>query len=283
MRELTAKQTRALSRLLGQYQEILENDVDNELIQYVSGELADPHDPAIRKRLARDRKRWRACEDFQMLLTEIQLMRAREVYDGSDGELTKRYYAALAERGVIGFDRDESLPCTEVLRPGEALSRRRVQRRSVRPEELVMGLLCSRAGAAMRGARNRVRVEGRSQGRRTTSGCSTSTCPPAKCSFHAAAHGEGPDYSRATGTGSIQRAERILAFCDQVIRRRPAKHPAHGRGALPRAARQRSARDTTACASAIQTRSRRSGGPGPHAPRVSPTSSPSPSRAAAPL
>jgi hypothetical protein len=61
---LTPKQARALSSLLGQYQTLLESDIDCELI---AGE--DPvHDPAIMRRLQRDRRRWRACEDFQALL-----------------------------------------------------------------------------------------------------------------------------------------------------------------------------------------------------------------------
>jgi hypothetical protein len=64
---LTPKQARALSSLLGQYQELLESAIDGELIASPGGKL-DPPDPEIRRRLQRDRRRWRACEGFQHLL-----------------------------------------------------------------------------------------------------------------------------------------------------------------------------------------------------------------------
>ncbi len=67
---LSPTQARALSRLLGQYQDVLENAINCELIQFVSGQPVDPKDPAIRARLQRDRRRWRKCEEFQKLLTE---------------------------------------------------------------------------------------------------------------------------------------------------------------------------------------------------------------------
>lgn len=66
---LTPKQALALSSLLGQYQDVLENAINCELIQFVSGKPVDPADPEIRARLKRDRRRWRACEDFQKLLS----------------------------------------------------------------------------------------------------------------------------------------------------------------------------------------------------------------------
>jgi len=62
---LPLAQARALSSLLGQYQDFLEEAIHSEL---VDGE--DPKDPAIRARLKRDRRRWRACEDLQKLLTQ---------------------------------------------------------------------------------------------------------------------------------------------------------------------------------------------------------------------
>lgn len=64
---LTSQQARALSSLLGQYQELLESAIDCELIKFVSGAPVDPADPVIRARLQRDRRRWRKCEDFQTL------------------------------------------------------------------------------------------------------------------------------------------------------------------------------------------------------------------------
>jgi len=67
---LTPAQARKLSSLLGLYQDFLENAIQSELIQFVSGEPVDPKDPAIRARLKRDRRRWRACEDLQAVLIQ---------------------------------------------------------------------------------------------------------------------------------------------------------------------------------------------------------------------
>ncbi len=67
---LTRTQARALSNLLGQYQELLESDIDGELIPTDEGKV-DPQDPAICARLQRDRRRWKACEGFQKILQEV--------------------------------------------------------------------------------------------------------------------------------------------------------------------------------------------------------------------
>lgn len=95
---LTDKQAHALSNLLGQYQEFLEGAIHGELIP---GSDSEEHfDTDTRQRVNRDRRRWRACEDFQLLLRPEPSKRAEEpaLSDGGQAEMDKLAAMTIEQR-----------------------------------------------------------------------------------------------------------------------------------------------------------------------------------------
>lgn len=67
---LTPTQARALASLLGQYQELLETSIycEEGMSASIDGPPSTRFDRSIAWLLKRDRRRLRACEEFQKLL-----------------------------------------------------------------------------------------------------------------------------------------------------------------------------------------------------------------------
>lgn len=64
---LTPVQARALSSLVGQYQDYLESEIACEVVN--GTDQPDPADPDACRRVQRARRRWRKCEEFVTILS----------------------------------------------------------------------------------------------------------------------------------------------------------------------------------------------------------------------
>lgn len=150
-------------------------------------------------------------------------MRAREVFDGSDGLKTRTYYAELEKRGPIGQAAVRLFRAQKTSTRAKMYRGREYKSRAYDIKSWSMGELCkvlAEHGASMGF------IYGWSQDPDTVFGERPSWVLyveiPSMCyrsagqvSFHSPTRGEGPDYD---GTWDGQRAseERILAFCDVV-------------------------------------------------------------------
>jgi hypothetical protein len=146
-------------------------------------------------------------------------MIAREVYDGSDGELTKRYYVHLTERGVIGF------VAMNLFRASKCSTRAKLYRGGG-----YKGEAYERKNWSMGNLAHALTLNSESLG--ITFGWKEDPgqeyhkwvlyvdLPTGQVSFHAATRGEGPDYA-GEWDGQHLSAERILAFCDTVMALEP--------------------------------------------------------------
>jgi hypothetical protein len=149
-------------------------------------------------------------------------MTAAEVYEGSDGELTKRYYAALAERGVMGtvavnlFRAQKSSARAKVYRGGRAgfgsFRGMAYERKQWSIGNLAAALAqhAERLGIAWGWKEDPAMQYG-------PSWVLYIELPQGQVSFHSPTRGAGPDFA---GDWDRQHASpaRILAFCDAVFR-----------------------------------------------------------------
>lgn len=142
-------------------------------------------------------------------------MRASDVYAGSDGELTKRYYAELATRGVIGF------VAMNLFRAQKCSTRAKLYRGGGFKGEAYDRKNWSMSNLAHALALNGVQL-GIAFGWKEDPAqpyhkwVMYVELPTGQVSFHAAARGEGPDYP-GEWDGERLSDTRILAFCDLVM------------------------------------------------------------------
>ena len=144
---------------------------------------------------------------------------AVEVYNGSDGDLTRDYYAELEQRGPIG------IVCVNLFRAQKCSARAKVYRGGIRGQGSYRGLAYDRKNWSMQNLCRVLMKEAlalgiawgwkRDPAQQYHDWVLYVDLPTGQVSFHAAAHGEGPLY-RGDWDGEHKSAERILAFCEQV-------------------------------------------------------------------
>lgn len=147
-------------------------------------------------------------------------MKALEVYEGSDGELTKRYYAELEERGAWGvvavnlFRAQKNSTLAKVYRGGvKGIGSYRsmaYDRKQWAMQNLVHALLKHAASLGISwGWKHDPKAFGPAE-------VLYIVLHTGQVSFHSPARLEGPDFD-GNWDGQHKSAERILKFCDQVF------------------------------------------------------------------
>lgn len=150
-------------------------------------------------------------------------MTALEVYAGSDGELTKRYYAELSARGPIG------LVAMNLFRAQKASSRAKVYRGGIRGQGSFKRMAYDKKSWSMEqlveilgkhGSELNI-TYGWKQDLRVLFGEEASwvlyvDLPTGQVSFHSPTRGSGPDYP-GQWDGLRESAGRIVRFCDRVM------------------------------------------------------------------
>lgn len=147
------------------------------------------------------------------------MKRAREVYDGSNGDVTKAYYAELAERGALGEI------AVNLFRAHKCSSRAKKYRGSYKGmaydrKNWSLAQLCMELrlyGGRKRGGDPNIEYGWKEDpGTPGYEWVLYVDLPQGQVSFHASARGEGPDYT-GKWCGDHLSADRILAFCDNVM------------------------------------------------------------------
>jgi hypothetical protein len=150
-------------------------------------------------------------------------MKAIEVYCGSDGELTKRYYGELEKRGPIG------LVAMNLFRAQKCSTRAKTYRGGIRGQGSFKRMAYDRKAWSMD---NLVAIlEKHAVELNITFGWKKDIdvlfgddpswvlyidLPQGQVSFHSPARGKGPDYP-GRFDGLRKSAERIIEFCDSVM------------------------------------------------------------------
>jgi hypothetical protein len=147
-------------------------------------------------------------------------MRAGEVYLGSDGEVTKRFYAELEKFGPLGLvamNLFRARKCSErakKYRGGNAHGRFKAQ--AYERKQWSMGLLCevlAQHGEAL-GFRWGWREDPRQH---YVPWVLYVDIPQGQVSFHSPARGGGPDYTRPWDGQIDASPDRIIWFCNAVL------------------------------------------------------------------
>ena len=146
-------------------------------------------------------------------------MKAIEVYAGSDGELTKRYYDELQQHGPIGEI------AVNLFRAHKYSARAKVYRGGVRGKGSYKSMAYDRKnwsiGLLCKSLQEHGEVLGISFGWKKDpqqeyhSWVMYVDLPGGQVSFHSAHRLDGPDYS-GEWCGDHRSAERIIEFCDRV-------------------------------------------------------------------
>jgi hypothetical protein len=146
-------------------------------------------------------------------------MNALEVYSGSDGELTKAYYAELESHGPIG------ILATNLFRAQKCSARAKVYRGGIRGHGSYRGMAYDRKNWALQNLCRVLLEHGKSLGiawgwkedpnQEYHNWVLYVDLPQGQVSFHAATKGDGPLY-RGEWDGKHESATRILAFCDSL-------------------------------------------------------------------
>lgn len=146
-------------------------------------------------------------------------MRAIEIYQGSDGEATKRFYASLESTGPVGriamnlFRAQKCSARAKVYRGGNGRGSYRgmaYDRKNWSMEQLCAILLTEGEGLAVWGWKLDPAAAFHSWV------LYVDLPELGQVSFHAAMRGEGPDYT-GQWDGQHKSAERIIQFCDRVL------------------------------------------------------------------
>jgi hypothetical protein len=159
-------------------------------------------------------------------------MKAIEVYAGSDGALTRSYYAELEKHGPAG------IIAMNLFRAQKCSARAKVYRGGIRGQGSYKRMAYERKSWSMQNLA-RILAEqagsfniiyGWKQDHSTVFGQDTSwvlyvDLPGyGQVSFHSPVRGEGPDYA-GDFDGAKKSEERILAFCDSVFFQEGAARP----------------------------------------------------------
>jgi len=153
-------------------------------------------------------------------------MNAHEVYEGSDGELTKRYYAELEKRGHSG------LLALNLFRAQKCSARAKVYRGGMRGKGSYKSMAYDRKQWSLE---NLCEILGQhAEALRVRWGWKKDPAvlfgeqasyvlyvdlPQGQVSFHAPGRGKGPDYP-GDWDRSKESAARIIEFCDAVFHQR---------------------------------------------------------------
>jgi hypothetical protein len=145
---------------------------------------------------------------------------AADVYVGSNGDVTRAYYAELEKRGPLG------MVAMNLFRAQKCSARAKLYRRRAHKGEAYdrknwsMGLLCGQL--ALYGGSKHCADPLINYGWKQDPGTPGYEwvlyvdLPQGQVSFHAASRGAGPDYADEW-CGEHRSAERIVAFCDAVM------------------------------------------------------------------
>lgn len=149
--------------------------------------------------------------------------RAIEIYTGSDGDATKRYYALLVLSGAIGEI------AVNLFRAQKCSSRAKVYRGGIRGRGSFRSMAYDRKGWSIEqlskalAAQPEMRIAfGWKRDPKMEFGASWVLyvdLPDGQVSFHSLARYAGPDYE-GDWDGQRKSEERILAFCDRVVAER---------------------------------------------------------------
>lgn len=147
-------------------------------------------------------------------------MKASDVYNGSDGELTKRYYAALEQRGPVG------IACVNLFRAQKYSTRAKVYRGGVRGLGSFKRMAYKRKGWAIQNLCDVLTQHaahlhisfGWKQDERESfaSWIIYVDLPNGQVSFHSPSRYAGPDYP-GKWDGQHLSCDRVLKFCDSVM------------------------------------------------------------------
>ncbi len=147
-------------------------------------------------------------------------MRAVEVYEGSDGAATKRFYADLETRGPLG------LIAVNLFRAQKCSARAKKYRGGVRGVGSYRGMAYERKSWSVSNLCQILAEHGPTVGITFGWGLDLRQefnryvlyvdLPQGQVSFHSPSRGKGPDY-QGQWDGQHRSAERILAFCDVVM------------------------------------------------------------------
>lgn len=143
-------------------------------------------------------------------------MNVAQIYEGSDGEATKRLYAALEARASIGGI------ATNLFRAQKCSARAKVYRgggfksAAYERKDWALGLLCDALDnyALPVGIQWGWKVDANTPG---YSQVLYIDLPNGQVSFHAARRHKGPEYSRDWDGQRGASPERIVAFCQAVL------------------------------------------------------------------
>lgn len=157
------------------------------------------------------------------------MLKAIEVYEGSDGEVTRAYYEELYDRGPIG------LVAVNLFRAQKCSARAKVYRGGLRGVGRFKDMAYDRKNWSManlckalveHGATLGIRFGWKEDpGQEYHGWVLYVDLPQGQVSFHAATRGEGPDYP-GEWDGQRRSAERIIEFCDAVEKLSPRRKPA---------------------------------------------------------
>ncbi len=153
-------------------------------------------------------------------------MNAKEVYDGSDGALTTRYYAALQERGPVG------VIAMNLFRASKCSARAKVYRGGIKGKGRYKDMAYDRKDWSIKNLCCALAEHGEGLGivwgwkqdpaQAYHNWVLYVEIESGQVSFHTSARGTGPDYAGEWDKQPLS-AERIIAFCDSVFSQEPEK------------------------------------------------------------
>lgn len=151
-------------------------------------------------------------------------MKAQEVYEGSDGEVTKAYYAKLCQRGgmlghvAMNLFRAQKCSARAKVYRGGMRGRGSYKSMAYERKGWSMGLLCDTLAvhAGHLGIEWGWREDASVPFGNEASWVLYIDLPEGQVSFHSPTRGKGPAYERDWDGLKGASVPRILAFCDRV-------------------------------------------------------------------
>ena len=154
-------------------------------------------------------------------------MKAIDVYNGSDGDLTKRYYEELQKRGPLG------MIAMNLFRAQKCSARAKVYRGGIRGQGSYRGMAYERKEYAIEMLCAKLAADDGELGiifgwkrdpnvilKGDEAWVLYVDLPVGQVSFHSPCRFAGPDYA-GDWDGQYASGDRVLAFCDQVMQNAP--------------------------------------------------------------
>jgi hypothetical protein len=163
-------------------------------------------------------------------------MTAAEVFSQNDGDVTKRYYADLGARGILGKTAVALFRAQKRSSRAKDYRRGRFRRQAYDVKQWSIDQLCellTKYGAELGFAWGWKEDPKVPFGDRPSQVIYVEIPVFGQCSFHSPDRGDGPDYP-GEWDGEHRSAERILAFCDAVMGMSTAERYAHLDGVVER-------------------------------------------------